>query len=460
MLKVGAQVMFVKNDTNIEKRFYNGKIGVVYKLTDNEVFVKFEEENTIIEVEKQEWQNIKYTLNEATKEIEEDVLGSFVQYPLKLAWAITVHKSQGLTFDKAAIDVSQVFQPGQAYVAFSRLRSLNGLILLSKLQLQGFDTDVDVVSFSAYKSLPETLDQKLKTTTQQYVIQYLTQCFNWQETLQKWRNLYFEHKKEDTGKSNLLIWAKKQENTLAEAQNFGINFTKQLQGLFDKNTQLSFVQQRVEAAFGYFFPIIENIYQETVTKLIEVQNTKKLKIWQDTIVELEEALCNHLILLYKSKKIIGLLSENQMLKKENLHAREIKELRNTIYEKAKQEFREANNNLVEPIDFVPKKAKSKAKKETKKTTTEETFELWQQKFTVQEIANKRKFTVQTIYNHIAKLIQQEKIALTEVLPQDKIDELAVVFQEFGELSTSEIKEKTQDKHSWEELKLYRATIEK
>ena len=129
-LKVGAQVMFIKNDSTPEKKFFNGKMGIIQTLSEREILVHFPEENTTIEVEKYVWENIRYTVNENTKEIEEEVLGTFTHYPIKLAWAITVHKSQGLTFDKAALDVADVFLPGQAYVALSRLRSLNGLVHL------------------------------------------------------------------------------------------------------------------------------------------------------------------------------------------------------------------------------------------------------------------------------------------------------------------------------------------
>ena len=125
-LKVGAQIMFVKNDLNYEKNYFNGKMGVIKSLSSQEILVHFPEENKTIEVERYEWQNIRYKVNALTKEVEEEVLGTFVHYPIKLAWAITIHKSQGLTFDKAALDVSQVFMPGQAYVALSRLRSLDG----------------------------------------------------------------------------------------------------------------------------------------------------------------------------------------------------------------------------------------------------------------------------------------------------------------------------------------------
>jgi len=147
-LKVGAQIMFIKNDLSPEKNYFNGKMGFVKSLSECEIIIHFPEENKIIEVEKYEWKNIRYSVNENTKEIDEEVLGSFVHFPIKLAWAITVHKSQGLTFEKAVLDVSQVFLPGQAYVALSRLRSLDGLILLKPIQMNGISNDQEVMQYA------------------------------------------------------------------------------------------------------------------------------------------------------------------------------------------------------------------------------------------------------------------------------------------------------------------------
>ncbi len=132
-LKAGAQVMFVKNDISGDKLFFNGKIGKVEKFEDDKIVVKCPDDDFPIRVEMAEWQNMKYSLDEDTKEIQETVIGTFSQYPLKLAWAITIHKSQGLTFDRAVIDACAAFAHGQVYVALSRCRTLNGLVLSTRI---------------------------------------------------------------------------------------------------------------------------------------------------------------------------------------------------------------------------------------------------------------------------------------------------------------------------------------
>lgn len=147
VLKKGAQVMFVKNDISGEKLFFNGKIGKVEYFEDDVIVVRCPGDPEEIRVERAEWQNVKYTLDNETKEIQETVIGTFTQYPLKLAWAITIHKSQGLTFDRAVIDAQSAFAHGQVYVALSRCRTLEGLVLNSRISQRSIIEDHAVSGF-------------------------------------------------------------------------------------------------------------------------------------------------------------------------------------------------------------------------------------------------------------------------------------------------------------------------
>lgn len=182
-LKVGAQVMFVRNDTSPDKRYYNGRIGHVVSISSNAVTVECNKEagdgtDTIV-VKPEQWENIKYSINEETKEIAEQVEGTFTQYPLRLAWAITVHKSQGLTFSHAVLDITKSFAPGQAYVALSRCRTLEGLRLSSPITERTVITDYDVKHFMERATVDiETHKQSLPVLRYQYFYSLLCEQFS------------------------------------------------------------------------------------------------------------------------------------------------------------------------------------------------------------------------------------------------------------------------------------------
>ncbi|WP_457551086.1 HRDC domain-containing protein [Desulfobacula sp.] len=179
-LKKGAQVMFVRNDPSAEKRYYNGKIGSIIKISDTHISVICPGDSKEIVVEPIIWENIKYTINKENKEIQEDIIGKFEQYPLKLAWAITIHKSQGLTFDKAIIDAKAAFAHGQVYVALSRCKTLEGMVLASPILSQGVGTDDVILQFdkTIQKKSPST--NLLQTSKIRYQQQLLLACFNFQ----------------------------------------------------------------------------------------------------------------------------------------------------------------------------------------------------------------------------------------------------------------------------------------
>lgn len=194
--KRGAQVMFIKNDLQPEKRYYNGKIGRVVALSGDAIYVRCEGDMHDTLVAPDVWENVKYSLNETTKEIEEQVLGTFIQYPLKLAWAITIHKSQGLTFERAIIDAQAAFAHGQVYVALSRCKSFEGIVLRSRIDYSSVKTDPVVKDYSAEaeRNAPsETQVQQAKRLYQQSLIADLFSFQSIEQSLSRLRRTYQEH---------------------------------------------------------------------------------------------------------------------------------------------------------------------------------------------------------------------------------------------------------------------------
>lgn len=462
-LKVGAQVMFVKNDLSFEKKYFNGKMGVVQSLSEAEILVHFPEENTTIEVEKYEWQNIRFKVNEMTKEIEEEVLGTFVHYPIKLAWAITVHKSQGLTFDKAALDVSQVFLPGQAYVALSRLRSLKGLILLSPLRMNGISNDQDVMDYALNKANEDVLENTLKLETKNFIHSYLKNTFDWSELAQEWRNHQFTYddKTEGAVKSKHAIWAKNNAVIVAELVDPARKFLLQLDKLFAaENFDTHFVSERIQAAFDYFFLPMDNLVHEILWKLEEVKRIKKAKAYFDELIVLEEVQTKAVLQLMKTKLLIQAIASGESISREKLNSEEIKYYKIRKLERIQDEFKKVNVTLIEDEFDVERYTSKKVTKtkEAKKSTVQETYELWQQNNSVKEIAAIRKLTTQTINTHLAKLIENQNISISDVLPEDRINELAKAFEGYNEDSLNPLKEKYGDTFTWDELKLFKASL--
>ena len=461
-LKVGAQIMFIKNDLSFEKKFFNGKMGFVKALSEKEILVHFPDENKSIEVEKYEWQNIRYTINENTKEIEEEILGTFVHYPIKLAWAITVHKSQGLTFDKAILDVSQVFLPGQAYVALSRLRSLKGLILLSPLQMNGISNDQDVMDYASNKATEDILETTLKQETKNFIHNYLITSFDWIDLAQEWRNHKFSYLDSDKSiKSKHSNWATKQMETCESMIDPAKKFISQLNKLFLSETiDYPFINERIQAAYNYFFEKMDQLEYEILFKIEEIKRIKQVKQFYDELLTLEDLQTTAIIHLMKAKLMMETIINRKPINKESLNSDEIKNYKIYKTEKVITDFKTNNLNLVKEDEdlsyYEPKKTKSE--KTTKKATTQITYELWIERNTIEEIANLRKLTVGTILSHFTKLIQDKAVNINDIMPEDKIEKLNKAFYGYKEESLSPMKEELGDAFSWEELRMFKASL--
>lgn len=179
VLKEGAQVMFIRNDSSEKgKRYFNGKIGTVTRLEEKKIFVRCAHEEEEIEVVKDTWDNIRYSLDKASQSMKEERLGSFTQFPLRLAWAITIHKSQGLTFEKAIIDAGEAFAAGQVYVALSRCTSLSGMVLKSKVKANSLFTDLRILDFTRKSVSVDLLQTALSESKRTYQLKMLKKTFD------------------------------------------------------------------------------------------------------------------------------------------------------------------------------------------------------------------------------------------------------------------------------------------
>lgn len=256
-LKKGAQVMFVKNDTSGEHRYYNGMIGEVTELSPGNIVVRSKGSDTPFSLQEEEWTNAKYVLDETTKEITEDIEGTFRQFPLKLAWAITIHKSQGLTFERAIIDASGSFAHGQTYVALSRCKTLEGLVLSAPLSAKAVisDTAVDSFTAEALKTSPD--EQRFRSLQQAYFHELLSDLFDFrplEQALRQYVRLIDEHLYKLFPKQ--LATLKEEEKRFAEsitkvAQKFSLQYSRLIDAAQDYATD-AMLQERIHLGASYF----------------------------------------------------------------------------------------------------------------------------------------------------------------------------------------------------------------
>lgn len=282
VLKTGAQVMFVKNDLSKEKLFFNGKIGKVISFDDGIIVVKCPGDDFNIRVEMAEWQNVKYTLDEETKEIGETVIGTFTQYPLKLAWAITIHKSQGLTFDRAVIDANAAFAHGQVYVALSRCRTLDGLVLSSRISHRSIIDNPVISGFIKDSVQNQPGPQQLAESKQAYQKELLSELFDFSAIANR---LTYCLKIVNENKENLLgNPGERLENYLAvlktDIVEVSAKFQSQLNALVsleaDAESNIP-LQDRVKKAAAWFADKTETVLKEIIAGFTVETDNKTIR---------------------------------------------------------------------------------------------------------------------------------------------------------------------------------------
>lgn len=408
-LKVGAQVMFVKNDT--DGKFFNGKIGRVVELDEDSVKVVCTGEETPVEVVPLEWENAHYSIDEKTREIKTEVMGIFRQYPLRLAWAITIHKSQGLTFDRAIIDAGRSFAPGQVYVALSRCRSLQGVVIASKITPSAIISDetvdryIDRQEVEAERSIAQLPDLK-----RDYYRKLIVELFDFTR-LQTTESYMLRLMMEFFSSMNpeLLQMHRQTVETFRTAiADIAAKWTAGLASMSYEKLTSEPLLDRVRNSANYFRKKIEEVFDHLleVSKKLQSNNKEATRRYDDTLSTLT-LLCRFHMLLLEAIEQKGFSIE--------------------IYLKEKQM---AQVMAMEKPERKKREREKKPKEEKEKTWVT-SFKLYKEGNSVEEVAAIRGLNRSTISGHLGRYIQTGEIALEELVSPEHISIIRKAIQEAG-----------------------------
>ena len=284
-LKEGAKVMFLRNDTEEPRRYFNGKIGTIVRIRDEVVTVQCPDDGDEITVSPATWENIRYTTNPENQTVKEEIIGTFEQLPLRLAWAITIHKSQGLTFDKAIIDAGNAFSPGQVYVALSRCRSLHSLVLKSPINRYSIGVDEQVVRFSSSRAGVTRVVDELHSAKEQFRMTLLLQLFDFSPLHQMTRSWYFATKKNESSFSEGTVsFVDGISQQLSEIEQVAGKFRLQLQQIVRQTpTDNTYLATRINASATYFSEKIETLLRSMRESTATTDNRVNAREYDDDI---------------------------------------------------------------------------------------------------------------------------------------------------------------------------------
>lgn len=444
-LKKGAQIMFIKNDPTGAQRFFNGKIGNISNIGNDEIEVTFPDSAKPVILEQYEWKNIKYTLNEATNEIEEKVAGTFTQFPVKLAWAITIHKSQGLTFSKAIIDIGNAFAPGQVYVALSRLKSLDGLILSSAINMNSLNVDENITAYSDSKENPAALNELFEAESFFFVRNYILESFNFSGLIQSLSSHLESYQKDEkkSSKQKHFNWANDLKKEVDLTKSVADKFLNQLKQIFELK-QDDYKQQlhaRVPAAKNHFSPVLKQFSKHILKHIEELQNDKKVKTYIQELIELDGLFFKQLQLINKADAMVQSVIEESEFSKEKINI--------------SVENRERISDLVEINVKQENKKRERNKAETKKekiNTKEVSYTLYKAGKSVEEIAKERNMVSMTIEGHLAHYVSLGLLNISDFVEKQKRENIVAVSKTLGTDLFSPIKQSLGEEYTYSEIR--------
>lgn len=413
-LKEGAQVMLIKNDKGESRRYFNGKIGTVKKLDATKITIEFPDEPDLLELEKETWKNIRYNYDKEKDRIEEEELGSFSQYPIRLAWAITIHKSQGLTFEKAVIDAGHSFAPGQVYVALSRLTSLQGLVLRSRITGASIRTDRRVIAFTDSRLRDNQLAHQLRQDQLDFISRSLLQAFDWTRVTSRLQDHYagYTHR-QFPGRITAMEQAKTWVDHSLTIQETAGKFIRQLETLLPEADKDGYhrLSERTTAAAAWFIRLLDeqliSPLQQHIGSLTARQKTKK---YLQDLRALQTFFLRKRQQLEDSLKIVTGLQKGE----------DTGRLLDNLDEDRKQR--------TPPASATEQEASAKPQKgDTHRTS----LRLYKEGIPINEIAAQRGLTATTVESHLASFIPTGEIDIKELVPEEKIPPILSAIREIG-----------------------------
>ena len=521
-LKVGAQVMFLKNDSSTDKRYYNGKIGIITAISKETVTVKCPNEVDEIVTEKETWSNINYSINEETKAIKEEMIGAFSQIPLRLAWAITIHKSQGLTFERAIIDAEASFAHGQTYVALSRCTSLEGLVLKTPITSSAIinDNTVSIFNESVEENHPD--ESILNESEKYFQLNLISEILDYQPLLYpitRLIDIFYSNRTSIKGDVIDHLQTIKDDGIVA-LMKISNGFKNQLNTLSEDDVlpeNSSKIQERFIKAITYFLNTTKNSIQkplDTITfstdnKAVKKDFSKQFDSLQEKLEEklfaLQKMVKGFKVQEYLQVRANAVLQKTEPIKKKKVASKrdpilalKLRELRDdiaksleiahfqiftqeTLYalcddlprtEKellkvvgmGKTRVTKYGEEILETIKVYCKEnginSLNEQKKEDKKPTKQISFELFKAGLSIKEISKERSLTAGTIENHLANYISSGDIDVLELIPLKRYKNIRNQVEAAGEVKgLTALKEKVDGSITYMELKMVLMSME-
>lgn len=456
-LKKEARVMFVKNDAEGDA-YYNGKLATVTSINEDEIEVLMDGSKAPYTLKQEKWENKKYTVDETVKDLKEEVVGEYFQYPIKLAWAITVHKSQGLTFEKAVIDVGQAFAPGQVYVALSRLTSLDGLVLRTKIDTRVVSTDNQVVAFSKTKDQQEPLPTILKNEQRNYLANLLGTTYDFTEVTQTIQRILQKH---DTTRQFEDPEMRSALDVLSDnmnAQNANSKkFVQQLRFCLQENDYKRLLN-RIEKGSKYYIQFVEDNLRLLLKHIEEVKQFARTKTYLTALTEIDLILMKKWEQMDKAHQVAQCIIEGKEIKVNLERDTERNLLRRKLTSDAAKEAEDNPKNTKTKTGRTRKKKDPNAPKAEKGATYKVTYELAKEGLSVAEIAKKRGLVNTTVEGHIARGIQDKELTIDKFMEEDDRETIEQVIKENPDENSGTVYGKLKGKYSYGQIRMVQAHL--